>query len=454
MLSQMLAQPDVTLLLDMDGIIREATVSDSMHERSVEAWLGRPWIETVANTGDEKVRRMVEDARSTGVSAFRQVTQRFPSGRELPIEYTTVLVRGRTGLLAVGKSLQAVAELQSRLVAAQQAMERDYWKLRDIETRYRLLFQTSAEAVMLLRADDLRILDANPAAMAALGFPAKRPHQLTGYDFLINVLPAEQEILQTMLGLVREQGQAPGIVMHLGREKKGWLVRASLMTTEAGQVFFVQLASAGKAPQIAIDRDPIAVEDLIERLPDAFVVVNTDGIIRRANRAFVDLVAAGGKSLVVGERLGRWLSQPGADLAVLLATLRRQPVVRLFSTTIYGELGAVTEVNISAARSGDEESGHLAILIRDVVRHAPPNGDADQLIAALGPLAERVGKTSLRTLVGDTIGVVERHYIRAALVMAHGNRTAAASLLGLSRQSLYAKLNRYQLGQSDTATND
>jgi DNA-binding protein Fis len=34
--------------------------------------------------------------------------------------------------------------------------------------------------------------------------------------------------------------------------------------------------------------------------------------------------------------------------------------------------------------------------------------------------------------------------------MANGNRTAAAELLGVSRQSLYAKLNRYDIndGQS------
>ena len=54
--------------------------------------------------------------------------------------YTTVLLGGHAGLLAIGKSLQAVAELQSRLITAQQTMERDYWKLRDVETKYRLLF--------------------------------------------------------------------------------------------------------------------------------------------------------------------------------------------------------------------------------------------------------------------------------------------------------------------------
>ena len=159
-----IAQPDVTLLLDLDGVIREATLSRSLSDEGVEGWLGKPWNDTVVDTGGDKVRRMLTDAREQGVSAFRQVTQRFPSGLELPMEYTTVLLGGRAGLLAVGKNLQAVAELQARLIAAQQAMERDYWKMREVETRYRLLFDTSHEPVVLLRASDLRILQANPAA--------------------------------------------------------------------------------------------------------------------------------------------------------------------------------------------------------------------------------------------------------------------------------------------------
>jgi len=143
-------QPDITLVLDLKGVIQKVTLAGEVSTERVDPWLGRPWVETVDEAGSGKIRRIVEEARSEGLSAFRQVNQRFPSGRELPIEYTTIRLGGRAGLLAVGRSLRAVAELQSRLIAAQQAMERDYWKLREVETRYRLLFDTSSEAVLLL----------------------------------------------------------------------------------------------------------------------------------------------------------------------------------------------------------------------------------------------------------------------------------------------------------------
>ena len=63
-------------------------------------------------------------------------------------------------------------------------------------------------------------------------------------------------------------------------------------------------------------------------------------------------------------------------------------------------------------------------------------------MAAGDILLGSLGKASLRELVRNAIGSVERQYIDAALDLTRGNRTAAAGLLRLSRQSLHAKLNR------------
>ena len=183
---------------------------------------------------------MVEEARRVGVSSFSQVTQRFPSGLELPIEYTTVRLGTKAGLIAVGKNLQAVAELQSRLLATQHAREQDYWKLRDIETRSRLLFDASNEAVLLLRADTLRIAEANPAAIRALGIAP-------GWEFLREVAPADHAAFKAMLLRVRQQGRAPGILVRLGGQGEPWIVRASVMAADPGPMLLLQLAHAGIA---------------------------------------------------------------------------------------------------------------------------------------------------------------------------------------------------------------
>jgi transcriptional regulator PpsR len=443
-----IAEPDITLVLNLDGVIQDVTLSGAIAEGQMESWRGRAWADTVADLGGGKIARIVDDARRTGVSAFRQVNQRFPSGRELPIEYTTVRVGGKEGLIAIGRSLQAVAELQSRLIAAQQAMEQDYWKLREVETRYRLLFDASIEAVLLLRVDDLRITEANRAAVRALGVSR-------GSDLLVEIAPGDREAFQTMLARAREQGRAPGIVVHVGHGRESWAVRASLMASEAGQAFLLQLTPVDRALPGLGSNDSVSLDAFADRLPDAMVVIDQDGVIRRTNRSFVDLAQAGAEGAVVGEQLGRWLSQPGADLSVLMANLARHGVVRMFATRLQGDLGTETDVEISAARNGDGKASTIALLMRDVGRRLPEPSEGRTLRAALASLigqpgnlpagAGHSGKITLLKLVDEAVETVERHYIEAALEMVDGNRTAAAELLGLSRQSLYKKLARYDL---------
>ncbi len=439
MSATMLTQPDITLLLDDDGVIQEATVSNDIVDEALNPWRGRPWMETVGDAGGGKIKRMVEDARANGVSAYRQINQRFPSGLEMAMEYTTVRLGGpgeRGGLLAIGRSLQAVAELQARLIAAQQSMEQDYWKLREVETRYRLLFDASHEAVLLIRTDTLRIAEANPAAIRALGLGR-------GQEFLPEIAAEERAAFQAMLARVREQGRAPGAMVHLGAARRPWTVRASLMNAEAGPVYLLQILPIGAvgAPR----PDPLNVAELLERLPDGFVVTDEDGVIRRTNRSFLDLVQHSAEGSVHGEKLSRWLSRPGADMPVLMANLERHGVVRRFATALVGELGSEVEVEVSAATGEGAATRFVALLIRDVTRReaAPERGQG--LRAELGAVMEQIGKTTLPKLVRETVGVVERNCIIAALDMSAGNRSAAAELLGLSRQSLYEKLSRYNL---------
>jgi transcriptional regulator PpsR len=436
-------QPDVTLLLNAEGVIQEVSLSTALAGEDGASWVGHPWAETVADTGGDKVRRMIEDAQSQRVAVLRQVTQRFPSGLEVLMEFTTVRL-GTGGLLAVGKNLQAVAELQSRLIAAQQAMERDYWKLREVETRYRLLFDASTEAVLLAGAADLRIVEANPAAVKALGLARRRP-AVAGRDLLAEIRPEEQERFRSMLQQVREHGKAPAIVAHLGEERTPWMVRASLMAAEPGPLFLLQLtpALAGAAPA---EPSVTPIEDLIERAPDGFAVIDRDGVILRANRAFLEMVQAPVPERVIGQRLSQWLGRPGADLTVLLANVQRHGAVRLFATTLHGDLGAESDVELSAVGSVADGEPRYGVLFRDVGRRLPiPAAAGGRIGMLLGALSEQIGKTTLRELVKRTVAEVEQHYVEKALELTGGNRTAAAELLGLSRQSLYAKLDRYGL---------
>ncbi|MDU6243618.1 MAG: PAS domain-containing protein, partial [Bradyrhizobium sp.] len=113
-------------------------------------------------------------------------------------------------------------------------------------------------------------------------------------------------------------------------------------------------------------------ERLIDNLPDAVISIDVTGAITRANRAFLELVEVGSKEALVGEKLSRWLTRPGADLSVLISNVERHGTVRLLSTTIQGELGTETEVEISAAAHGQDGQRRIGLVLRNIARRLSP----------------------------------------------------------------------------------
>jgi transcriptional regulator PpsR len=330
-------------------------------------------------------------------------------------------------------------------------MERDYWRLREVETRYRLVFDASNEAVVIVSAANLRVVEANSAAVQAFNSPQRRNEDLTGREFLLEVASQDREAVREMLQRVRERGKALSILVHIGPDALPFMLRGALMSSQPGQVFLLQLTPAAVAPAEALRGGPSTVEELIDRVPDGFVALDPAGVIRHVNEAFLDLVEVGTKATVIGESLGRWMSQPGADLTALLANVQRHKTVRLFATTIRGELGSETEIEISAVESVGADQTSIGVLLRNVGRRLSGGNDGGDLLwNSLAPISKQLGRSSLRKLVKNTVSIVEQYYVKEALDLSRGNRTATAELLGLSRQSLYAKLSRY--GLEDRAT--
>jgi transcriptional regulator PpsR len=246
-------RPDVTLLLDRDGVIREVTLCEAAVGEEIQPWLGRPWAETLSSLAADQVRRFLDDATQAGVCAFGPVTQTFPSGLELPMEYTAVRLGRRGSLLAVGKSAQAVVTLRSRLLAAQRGREQDYWRLREVETRYRLLFDATNDAVVLLEAETLRIADANPAALRAFGAGK-------GHELLADLPPNDRAAVLGLLQRARDTGRVPGILVHIGPAAGAWTLRASHIQTGLGAGFLLQFARVG-AEAAGLDSNPLLAAD-------------------------------------------------------------------------------------------------------------------------------------------------------------------------------------------------
>jgi transcriptional regulator PpsR len=439
MVNEPLLRPDITLAIDSDGVIRDAVSSEDLSDESLAAWRGRAWEDTVTRDAGPNVTRLMAQSRQSGESSRIQVHQRLPSGREIPIEYTTISLGKKRGFIATGRNLQMISDLQTRLLDAQQAREQDYWKLRDVETRYRALLDATNEAVALVRASNLRVVEANIMATKSLGL-------VPGAEFLTGISARDRRSLETMLGAVRAQGRAPSIALHLSSASP-WSLRASQITSDAGSFYLFQMTPLAGVADPKIVAEALPLDDLIQRFPDAVVIVDRDGVIRRANHTFLDMTQVGVESALIGQNLRRWLSQPGVDASVLLNMVQRHGAVRGMACKLEGDLGSVTDVEVSAVGDRAVQARHFGIILKDNTSREPP-----EFRTSLSNLTERTGdislpQASLDEIVKASVEQIERRCIAEALEKNNGNRTQAAKYLGVSRQSLHMKLNKYKFGQ-------
>ena len=442
------AAADVALFVDADGIIRDLAVSDGELLSDLGGsgmWLGKPWVRTVTVESRPKIEALLRDAGMKGTPRWRHVNYSSPEGPDVPVLYSAIQVGNEGRVVAFGRDLRSLSELQRRLVDAQQSLERDYARLRHMETRYRILFDTSSDAVLILDAATHRVTEANPPAREMFGEAARR---IVGRPFPDLFDAAGRGAVETLLAAVQAAGRADDARVRLASGPHEVLVSASLFRQDEASLFLVRLSPLQEDAAVStVSSLRSQLLRLVERSPDGFVVTSADGHILAANAAFLDLAQLASEEQARGESLDRWLGRPGVDLGVLTANLRQRGSVRLFATTLRGEHGTSTEVEISAAAmSGGGQAG-FGFAIRDIARRlaAEPRTGRD-LPRSVEQITELIGRVSLKDLVREATDVIEKLCIEAALDLTGDNRASAAEMLGLSRQSLYVKLRRYGLG--------
>jgi transcriptional regulator PpsR len=251
-----------------------------------------------------------------------------------------------------------------------------------------------------------------------------------------------------MLAAVQTTGRAENVRTRLSDGERELLVYASLFRQDNSSLFLIRLLPIGGDPgTVAVAKAKSRLLEVVESGPDGFVVTGPDGRILTANASFLDLAQLATEEQARGESLERWLGRPGVDLNVLIANLRQHGSVRLFATTLRGEYGSTSEIEVSAVSVSNRDEPCFGFTIRGIGRRLPQEPrSGHELPRSVDQLKELVGRVPLRDLVRETTDVIERMCIEAALELTGDNRASAAEILGLSRQSLYVKLRRFGLG--------
>ncbi|WP_066648662.1 MULTISPECIES: transcriptional regulator PpsR [Sphingomonas] len=433
---------DLAFVLDAAGVVLDVAISESgLATHGFADAIGKPWIDTVTDESRIKVAEMLADAARGVAGRWRQINHPTTSG-DIPVRYMTVgLGEGR--VIAIGRDMRDAAVLQQRLLQAQQSLERDYLRLRQAEARYRLLFDMATEPVLIVDAATRRIREANPAAHRVLG---AKPGTLTDQPVSGIVAPDHREAFVAYLGGAEAADDVAPITLPLRGGNGEMMLSARLFRQARTAMLLVRVTAKEKDEPKRPDGD-IPWVDVVERMPDAFVLTDNALNILTANASFIELAQLPSLDRARGNRLDSWLGRPGVDVDLIVGQLRDHGAVRNVASVLRGVDGGVEEVEVSAVAAPYGDSSCFGFTIRLVGRRLRdlPTGD-QPLPRSVEQLTDLVGRMSLKEIVRESTDLIERLCIEAALAHTSDNRASAAEILGVSRQSLYSKLHRHGLG--------
>jgi len=439
------AASDIAVIVDAKGIVRDLSlrVNDLVREQC-EKWVGMPWQDTVSSDSKGKISELLSSAAENAAPRWRHVNHPVAEGADLPVRYAAVPL-GQTGhVVAIGRDMRMVSSLQQRLIQAQQSMEQEYAKLRQTETRYRLLFQLSTEPVLIINAANAKVIEANPASAKLL---QKDLDRLVGANFPSLFDAQSRKAIQSLFASLSASGLGEDISVRIDDGGSEFVLGASVFRQERATLFLVRLTEVhqgkGESPR---SKELTSLINVVENTPEGFVVTSTDGKILTANSSFLELAQLAVAEQIRGRSLDQWLGRPGVEFNALVHNLMENGSIRMFETIVRGQYGSITDVEVSAVAVLSGETPCLGFVIRNISGRPTGVESPDlPMTRSVEKLTKLVGRVPLKDLVRESTDMIERLCIEAALELTNDNRASAAELLGLSRQSLYAKLHRYSL---------
>jgi transcriptional regulator PpsR len=439
------ASGDLSLVIDRQGVVADVAFGDERDPiKEAGDWVGEPWVDTVTPESRAKVHDLLTVTAETAPSPWRQVNHPDGGADDIPVLYRAVTRDADDNLIIVGRDLRAMSGLQQQLLDVQYSMERDFERLHQAETRYRMLFTLASEGILIVNADSMRVVEANPAAGRVFEMPVNK---LIGRTFPWGFGDAGKKAVGKLLERVRAAGNADPTVITRKDSDQPVRVAATLLRREEGLFFLVRISMDDAQSSWGASK---ALADLVQRSPDAFVVTDPRGQILAANATFLELCNLGSDLQVQDQPLDRWVGRAGVDVDLLRKNLKQRGQVNRFTTTVRPEFGDPVDVELSAVAALDAEQPSLGFVIRRSLRpvtSTAPKPD-EPLAESLRDMTELIGRVPLKELVRETSDIIERLCIEAALRTTNDNRASAAELLGLSRQSLYVKLRRYGFGDA------
>lgn len=430
---------DIALVLDNDGVILNVALqSPSSSSALASDWVGRRWSETTTGETRGKIEQLLQEVAVSGLSRRREVNHPSDGGEDIPVAYAAIRLGKDGPVLAVGRDLRAVASIQQRFVENQQEMERDYWQHRQAESRYRLLFQVATDAVMVVDANSLCVVDANRAAAQLFDFSLDA---LLGKSAVTGIESSSRHAVEEMLITARANAKPAEIRARIMGKTTAVSMSATPFRSEGEMLLLVR----SRAIRAGEPSEATTFAALVQRMPDGVVVTDSSGRILSANAAFLNLCAVSAETLAKGKSLADWIGPPGSDMQSLIKTVRQRGIAPRVYASLATADGRVVGIEMNAALLEEEEQECIGFVVREVGATTEHPGPIEDLSGAIALAMERVGRDSLPQLMRDATSFFERYLVAQALTRCTGDTLGAAELLRITPTQLEQKMRRHGL---------
>jgi transcriptional regulator PpsR len=435
---------DISLLIDESGMIHEIFLNKNISLADpLDHWENKNIRKFLTRESQTKIDKILALTSKAFDDINRPVELNHVNGSnwQIPVSYA-VHIMGDGKILLTGRDMRPIAEVQQQLINSQILLEKEYEKYRGFDTRFRVILESSNEGIALIDAESGRITDINTTASHLLSSDINKILNSNFSKAFKN--QSKDGFLEVLRTEANKTNPSP---IRVFLQKRNIEVLISPILFRANNEILILCKIEPMSTQASMGEEILeALRGLYNDCSDGIIFTDNIGLIRFANKSFLKLSDVTKLENINGKSLSEFMARGVVDLNVLMDNASENGKVQFYNSSLKTNFGMQIPIEVSVTHLSNKKHPSFGYIFRDASRNYNERQGADTgSEKALQNVMKLVGSAPLKELVADTSDVVERLCIETAIELTRNNRVAAAEMLGVSRQSLYVKLRKYNL---------